>query len=336
MRRAIYLFVACLALISTAAIMGVFVILALRTPRESSGQILSRVSVALEAIILAVLTWFISACLSDLIRQWLIKNLRIYNAIYVLAILSATVTTVASLTQFSKSTFANDEKLLGTSTEDLLVGLCVALGTGFALQTGFLLVHFSLLTLIGDHHSPPFHGKSFIKSLRYSQIAPGEAPISAVNSPGSRNPCPSIGGRPRSGTVTSKDQLADAMYSVMSKKQVTTNEAQQPYSAEPILHRSSGDAFGTWDASSVDTPNHQARLEAITPPRTKGQFLETIAEGPTGIETLSPNNDETPFGSARIQAPSRSYSPMLSRRKQLLPQSSMDEPDIHPLWRSNC
>ncbi|RSL39769.1 hypothetical protein CEP51_016771, partial [Fusarium floridanum] len=280
MRRAIYLLVAFLALLSTAAIMGVFIILTLRIPRESGGQTLSQVSVALEAIILVVLSWFISAYLSVLIRQWLIKNLRVYYGIYVLAIISATITTVASLIQFSKSTFTKDEKLVEPSTDDslVIVSLFVALCIGFALQTGFLCVHFSLLMLKGDRHSPPFHGKSFIKSLRYSHTTPGVAPIPTMNSTGSRIPCPSIDGRPKSGTVTPKVQLAEAICSVMSKRQVTTNEARQPSSAETILHRSSEDAFDTWDTSLVEALNRQVRLEAMPPPPTQGRFLDTIPE----------------------------------------------------------
>ncbi|RSL50758.1 hypothetical protein CEP53_008677, partial [Fusarium sp. AF-6] len=103
-----------------------------------------------------------------------------------------------------------------------------------------------------------------------------------------------------------------------------------------ILYRSSEDALNRWDTSSINALNHQVILEAITLPRTKGPFLETIPEAPAGIETLSPDNDKIPLGAARIQVPSRSYNPTLSRRKQLGLQLSMDELDIHPVLRSNC
>ncbi|RSM16669.1 hypothetical protein CDV31_004441 [Fusarium ambrosium] len=157
-----------------------------------------------------------------------------------------------------------------------------------------------------------------------------------MNSMGSRVPCPSVDGPPRSGAATPELQLADFIDSIASKKQVATNETRQPSSAEPILHRSIEDALNKWDTSSVNALNRQVILETITPPRTKGQFLETIPEALIGIETPSPDNDKTPFGAAKIKAPSRSYSPTLSRRNQLGLQSSMDELDIHPVLRSNC
>ncbi|RSL81343.1 hypothetical protein CEP52_017216 [Fusarium oligoseptatum] len=338
MRRAIYLLVAFLALLSTAAIMGIFIVLTLRIPGESSCRTLSQVSIALEAIVLVFLSWCISAHGSVLIRQWSIKNLQVYCGIYVLAIISATIAAVASLTQFSKSACTEDEKLFNPSTDDLvvIVSLCVALCIGFALQTGFLCVHLSLLVLKGDHHSPPFHGKSCIKSLRYSHTAPGVAPIPTTNPTGSRIPYPSINGRPKSGTVTPKVQLADAICSVMSKKPVATNEAQQPSSAGAILHRSSEDAFGTRDTSFAEALNCQVRSGAIPPsPPAQGQCLDNITEGPTGINTPSSNNYRTPSGPAKIQAPSSCHIPVPSRRNQLSPRSSMKEPDIHPLLRSN-
>ncbi|KAI8671397.1 hypothetical protein NCS57_00614800 [Fusarium keratoplasticum] len=348
MRRSISLALGSLALLSTVAIMGVLIVLTLHIPGESSGRTLSQVSVVLEAIVLVALGWFLSSYASASFRYWSIKCLGVDYGACLLAILFATVATVATLIQLSKSTLDKSEKLLGANKESFLVGLSVALGIGFALQTGFLSVHFylvrhsdqkalSLHTLEEDRQSAAFRAKSSVKSLRYSQTPDPDPAPRMMNSMDSRTPPPSIGGRSRAGTITSiKVQLSNAIRPVTSKTQLITTETRRPLSVESHVHRSSEDAFDTWDTSSVDTQNRQVVMEATTPPpQTKGHFLETIPGSPTASRTPSPNH-EMPFEPPRIRTRSRSYSPVPSRREPTLsPQPSMSELHIHPLFRSD-
>ncbi|KAF4460021.1 hypothetical protein FALBO_13207 [Fusarium albosuccineum] len=328
--------------------MAVLIVLTLHIPGESSGRTLSQVSVALQAVVLVALSWFLSTYASASFRYWSIRCLGVDYGACLLAILFATVATVATLIQLSKSTIDKDDKLLRANENDFLVGLSVALGLAFAFQIGFLSVHFFIMrqsdqkalplhTLEEDRQAHSFRFKSSVKSLRYSQTTPDPEPISRMmNSMDSRTPPSSIGGRSRAGTITSiKVQLSNAIRPVTSKTQLITGESRRPISMDSTPCRSSEDAFDTWDTSSVDTQNRQVVMEATTPPQqTKGHFLETIPGSPTASRTPSPNN-EMPFEPPRIRARSRSYSPVPSRREQPSPQPSISELHIHPLFRSD-
>ncbi|KAM5351475.1 hypothetical protein ACJ41O_004198 [Fusarium nematophilum] len=349
MRQVISVALGSVALLSTAAVMGVLIILTRHIPGESSGRTLSQVSVALEAIVSVAVGWFLSTYASASFRYWSIRCLGVDYGACLLAILFATVATVATLIQLSKSTLDKDKDLLGANKSNFLVGLSVALGLSFAFQIGFLAVHFflmrradqkalSLHTLEEDRQSPSFRTKSSVKSLRYSQTTtPEPEPASRLmNSMDSRTPPPSVGGRSRAGTVTSiKVQLSNAIRPVTSKTQLLSKESRRPISVDSNAYPSSEDAFDTWDTSSVDTQNRQVVMEATTPPQqSKGHFLETIPGSPTASRTPSPNN-EMPFEPPKIRTRSRSYSPVASRREQVSPQPSMSELHIHPLFRSD-
>ncbi|KAM0559546.1 hypothetical protein ACHAPJ_004069 [Fusarium lateritium] len=349
MRRAISVVLGSLSLLATIAVMAILIALKLHIPKGSSGRPLSQVSIALEAIAFVTLGWFLSTYVSTSFRRWSTRCLGVDFGACLLAILFATVATVATLIQLNKSTLNKDDELPNANKGSLLVGLSVALGLSFLLQTGFLSVHFflmrhsdqkafSLHTLEEDRSVPSFRSKTSMKSLRYSQTtSEHDTAPRMMNSMDSRTPPSSIGGRSRSGTATSiKVQLSNALRSTTSKTQLSSSETRRPISVDSITYQSSEDAFDTWDTSSVDTHNRQVVMEATTPPpqQTQGHFLETIPGSPTPSRTPSPNN-EMPLEPPRVRMRSRSYSPVPVNREPLSPQPSMSELHIHPLFRSD-
>ncbi|KAF5020675.1 hypothetical protein F66182_7289 [Fusarium sp. NRRL 66182] len=331
--------------------MSVLIVLTLHIPKQSSGRTLSQVSVALEVISLVALGWFLSTHVSTPFRRWSTRCLGVDYGVSLLVILFATVATVATLIQFSKSTLNEEDELLKSKKSSFLAGLSVALGLSFALQTGFLLTHFfharksddksfSLHTLEEDRDAPSFRSKSSFKSLRYSQTIPyNDSAPRMMNSMDSRTPPSSIGGRSRSGTANSiKFPFPNTLRSTSSKTQLSSSEKRRPLSVESINYRSSEDAFDTWDTSSVDTHNRQVVMEATTPPQqAQPHFLETIPGSPTPSRTSSPDKDifDMPLEPPRLRMRSRSYSPVPTPREQLTPQPSMSELHIHPLFRSD-
>ncbi|KAF4333699.1 hypothetical protein FBEOM_12467 [Fusarium beomiforme] len=356
MRGALSTILGSSALLATVAVVAVLIVLTIHTPKESSGRTLSQVSVALEIATLLLLCWFLSTYASTSFRRWSARCLGVDFGACLLAILFATVATVATLIQSSKSKFENEEELIDSSKSSLLIGLSVALGMCFSLQTGFLSVHFflarksdqkalSLHTLEEDRGLPSFRSKTSLKSIPYSHTtSEHDMAPRMMNSMDSRTPTPSIRGRSRSGTATSiKVQLSNAIRSATVRSHVSSSEFRRPISTDSTIYQSSEDAFDTWDTSSVDTHNRQVVMEATTPPQqSQSHFLETIPGSPSPSRTSTPNND-MPLEPPRIRMRSRSFSPVTIRREQMGPQTSMtdlpepsfSESHIHPLFRSD-
>ncbi|RGP77737.1 hypothetical protein FLONG3_4126 [Fusarium longipes] len=353
MRRTLSVSLGALALLATVAVMAVLIVLTVHVPKESSGRTLSQVSVALEAVTLVIIGWFLSTYPSTSFRRWSTRCLGVDFGAAVLAILFATVSTVATLIQFSKSTLEKEDDLLNASKNSLLIGLSLALGLCFMLQAGFLSVHFfltrrndqqafSLHTLEEGRSLPSYRSKSSLKTLRYSNTV--DPATRKMNSLDFHTPASSIRGRSRSGTASSiKAQLSNAIRSATVRSHVSSSEFRRPITADSVAYQSSEDAFDTWDTSSVDTHNREVVMEATTPPpKTQGHFLETIPGSPSPSRTSTPNNTEMPLEPPKIRRRSRSYSPVSIRREQLnppsltdLPEPSLSESHIHPLFRSD-
>ena len=358
MRRTLSISLGALALLATVAVMAVLIVLTMHIPKESSGRTLSQVSVALEAVMLVITGWFLSTYPSTSFRSWSTRCLGVDFGAAVLSILFATVSTVATLIQFSKSTLEKEDDLLNASKNSLLIGLSVALGLCFMFQSGFLSVHFfltrrsdqqafSLHTLEEGRGLAAYRSKSSLKTLRYSHTASDRDPLPRkMNSFDFHTPASSIRGRSRSGTASSiKAQLSNAIRSATVKSHVSSSEFRRPITADSAAYPASEDAFDTWDTSSVDTNNREA-VEAVTPPpKTQGHFLETIPGSPSPSRTSTPNNNtlDMPLEPPRIRRRSRSYSPVSIRRELVsssasltdLPEPSLSESHIHPLFRSD-
>ncbi|KAM0299625.1 hypothetical protein HYE67_007517 [Fusarium culmorum] len=348
MRRTLSVSLGALALLATAAVMAVLVVLTVHVPKESSGRTLSQVSVALEAVTLVIIGWFLSTYPSTSFRSWSTRCLGVDFGAAVLTILFATVSTVATLIQFSKSTLEKEDELLNANKNTLLIGLSLALGLGFIFQAGFLSVHF-FLTRRSDQHAfslhsledgrglPSYRSKSSLKTLRYSHTA--DPLTQKRNSIDFHTPASSIRGRSRSGTASSiKAQFSNAIRSATVRSHVSSSEIRRPITADSVNYQSSEDAFDTWDTSSVDTHAREVVMEATTPPqKTQGHFLETIPGSPTPSRASTSNTLEMPLEPPRIRRRSRSYSPVSIRREQLadLPEPALGESNIHPLFRSD-
>ncbi|KAH7170460.1 hypothetical protein EDB81DRAFT_837282 [Dactylonectria macrodidyma] len=347
MQRAFSVTLGSVALLATIAIIGVLIVLSIHVP-QASGRTTSQVSVGVEVAVFACLAWLVATYASPSVRYWSRRSLRVDQGLCLLAITFATVAVVATLIQFSKAPVDHSDSILGANKNNFLTGSSIALGLSFAFQSIFLLFHF-IISRTSDQaqslHSMEEERKSpaaRVKTIRYSQTSPDPDLASRLNSMTSQHTLSSsIGGRSRSGTMTSiKSSLSHAIRPVTSKTQLLSNkETRRPASMDSYAHRTSGDdAFDTWDTSSVDTQNRQVVLEVSTPPQTHGRFLETIPGSPTVSRTPSPNTEAMPFQPPRIRPRSRSYSPAPRRREQSSPipepPPSMSELHIHPLFRS--
>lgn len=261
-------------------------------------------------------------------------------------ILFATVASAATLIQLSKATLDQNEQVLGANKNSFLIGSSTALGLAFAFQILFLSAHFfSSRNIDTSAHSfdslerlPP---KLLAKSVRYSQTTSEPEPIPrSMNSMDSRTSPLSVKGRSRSGIMTSiKMQFSTTIRPVTSETELITRDFRRPVSVDSYGHRSSEDAFDSWDTSSVDTQNRQVVMEATTPTQEKsGHLLETIPGSPTPIRTPSPNTTVIPFELPRARTRSHSYSPSLQASEEADPlpsPPSMSELHIHPLFRSS-
>ncbi|KAK7416402.1 hypothetical protein QQX98_005218 [Neonectria punicea] len=346
MRRAISVTLGSVALLATAGVIGVLVVLTLNIP-QASGRASGQVSVAVQAIVFVSLGWLLATYGLASARYWSKRCFGVDQGFCLLTITIATVAAVATLVQLGKATVDNDDNILGANKNSFLVGSSIVLGFSFASQISFLLFHF-LLTRSSDQaqslHSLEEERKTpvnRVKTVRYSQTSPNMDAATRLNSLSSQAPA-SFGGRSRSGTMTSiKSSLSYAIRPVTSKTQLlSTKDSRRPASMDSYAHRTSGDdAFDTWDTSSVDTQNRQVVLEVSTPPQTQGRFLETIPGSPTVSRTPSPNISTMPFEPPRIRPRSRSYSPAPLRREHSSPvpqpPPSMAELHIHPLFRSS-
>ncbi|KAG8665704.1 hypothetical protein FPOAC2_10786 [Fusarium poae] len=347
MRRTLSLSLGALALLATAAVMAVLIVLTVHVPKESSGRTLSQVSVALEAVTLVITGWFLSTYPSTSFRRWSTRCLGVDFGAAVLTILFATVSTIATLIQFSKSTLEKEDDL-NASKSTLLIGLSIALGLGFVFQAGFLSVHFfftrrsdqvdfSLHNLEDGRGLPSYRSKSSLKTLRYSHTA--DPSTLKRQSMDFHTPASSIRGRSRSNTASSiKAQLSNAIRSATVRSHVSSSEFRRPITADSVKYQSSEDAFDTWDTSSVDTHAREVVMEATTPPpKSQPHFLEPIPGSPSPSKASIPDTIELPLEPPRIRRRSRSYSPVSIRREQLadLPEPALGESNIHPLFRSD-
>ncbi|KAF7548134.1 hypothetical protein G7046_g8778 [Stylonectria norvegica] len=346
MRRVLSAALGALALLSTAAILSIHIVLALHTPPGSTGRTIAKVSAALEAVVLIVIAWLLSTYASASLREWSTRCLGVVFGFSLFAIAFAAAASVGTI-YLSHSTADPKDNVLGANQTNFLIGSSVALGLSCAFQLTFVVINFifarasglqgslSLHSLDDDRKSPAFR----VKTVRYSHTSPDMHPTREMNSMDSRSPPPSVGGRSRAGTVTSiRMSFSSAIRPVTSKTQLlSAKEKRRPASLDSIAYRTSGeDAFDTWDTSSVDTHNRLAVLEASSPPHATPHFLETIPGSPTASRTPSPSNS-IPLEPPRMRTRSRSYSPASIKREQpyLTQQVSASELNIHPLFRSD-
>ncbi|RSL77262.1 hypothetical protein CDV31_017336 [Fusarium ambrosium] len=346
MHRAIYLSLCSMALLSTAIAMGALVALALHLDGDSSVQTLSQTSATLEATVLATLVWFPWSHASASFQRRSAKCLGVDYGASLVAILLATIATVATLIQFGKSMVGDgDEKLPGPDKDNFLIGLSVAIGIVFALQAGFLSLHIhhmrhlnqktlSQYTLRGEtHRFSASRAGSSIKFLCSGQNIPAADPTpQMMNSMDSPTP-PSTCGRFRAGAFTPiKFQLSNAMRSMTPKTGLITNEPRGLLSSTSTSHRPSSDTFDTWDTSSVEVMNYQTVDETTSSLlHTKSHILGVIPGSSTASKTPSPH-EEIPLEPSGIWARSRGYSPIRSGRKQLSPLPRHPRDRLRQRW----
>lgn len=346
-----------IATLATTSILVIHIILAYTladvTYSVRTSAILSSV---LEALVLISLGWLLSSYVG--IRRLGTRSGSFNNVCFGLSLLlcavaaAASVAAVICLSNASSSILPG--KILGSTATSFLIGSSVALGTSFAMQLVFLVVHY----IIGRIHS---HEAAFPLDTQQDQRRPPQAEIKAVpyhqtsaslpksrgrTSTDSRSPPGSSGGRSATETMSSiRTSLSHAVRPISSKTRLlpgSQRSSRRPPSLDSTAfgERASmtEDGFDSWDTSAVDPQTRQTVLETASSP-IQGRFLETIPASPTTSRSPSPG---TPLDleAPRTRQRSRSYSPASqgsrqSQRTAFTQHANSSEAHIHPLFRSD-
>ena len=344
MRRILFVLLAVVALLATAAITAINIIIAYALDTWASPlRIAAAIGASLEAAVFASIIVF---CIVR-IRNWAFcagHNSGTWFALKVLTSVLATAASIVVLIKLSKT----DElppNFIEASPTEYLIGSTVALACAFASQ----LIFFVFFQVTGRSWSV---GRGF--SIRGERRGSSEMRLktipydkTAASSPRMRRPL-SDDSQSRPGTSSGR-----SVTETMSSIRTSISQAVRPFSSRTRLLSTSTrhgrgaasldssswrsrssfaqDGFDSWDTSSVEPPGRQNTLDTFS--GMPSRFLETIPASPTTSRSPSPGHPldlEPPKNFHRT----RSYSPV-PKGQQLSPQSSMSELNIHPLFRTD-
>lgn len=332
------------ALVSTIALICNNVALAVHASTKSLVRTTSPISASLEAIVLALLGWFVSTTLSNkfsaLLRRCSSRTLAASFGCALLACIIAAGAAIINAASLGRSIGDNDDA--ATSQKSFLVSSGILLGVCFACQLSFLVFYYfacrrtsrdgaeSLYTNVESKYSPRAH----VKAIPYTATRPSLAGSRRMGSTDSIE-IGLEGRRPRALTTESpRPSLSHSIGPASSKTRlVSIQEKHRPGSIDSNVQRPSEDTRSSGDAS------HSPSVAQDISPSLSGKprFLETIPASPVVSE--NPNFDfladlEPP---AAVRQRSRSYSPTPSFSRPATSSSDVStaEQDIHPLFRSD-
>ncbi|KYK57767.1 hypothetical protein DCS_04780 [Drechmeria coniospora] len=233
---------------------------------------------------------------------------------------------------------------LTTLQGKLFAGLSATLALAFVSQLFFIIAHFLFSRNIAQGRAPslsdgevPRMPRFHVKSIRYSQTNPTSR-MQEMSSVEKLGPIPATKPMSTHGSIHSfKSSVSLAMRPSSSKGKLLATSKGRPPSLDSTPGRTSAEtSFDSWDTSSVDVHNRQVVLEMSSPTQ-KSCSLETIPASPSGSRSQSPGSDPTLERPPTLRR-SRSYSASTIRQLEeagLNPRDSIDERNIHPLFRSD-
>lgn len=348
MRGSLSLALGSLALLTTIALISDGIVLAVQISNESLVRTTSLISVALEAIVLAMLAWFASTTvlnsMASLLRRSSAKRLSLSFGCAALACLLAAAMTIVNIARLANLVDAEGSS---TSKQSYLVASSVIFAITVTCQLTFLGVYFltcrrshdegteSLYTNDDSRPSPKFHVKSVPYSKTRASMAESRPATSAESVDtgllDDMKPHFHVSASPRS-------SMSHSIRSVPSKTRLgAIKEKQRLPSLDSNACRPSVDDHDNWDASSGYSRQETSPTFPAFP---KPRFLETIpaspiiSEGPKDMDMASNLQPPPP-----IRQRSRSYSPAARTPRSMTssptPSTSTEEAHIHPLFRSD-
>ncbi|KAM0279904.1 hypothetical protein ACHAQH_004345 [Verticillium albo-atrum] len=337
--RALPLVVGSIALLATAAILIVHIILASHISRVSPVQVTAGVSAALEGLVLIVLGSMYSRYIFTARSVRSTRSSGIMFGISLAACTLATAASTAAVICLSKATSDLPPSVMGADQTSFLVGSSIVLGLSFACQLMFIVLHF-VWAPVPNHSGAP-HGaeegrrlpQAHVKSIRYSQTSPTPICTRDTISMESKSPPQSSSGRSATETMSSfRSSLSHVVRPVTSKTRLLSTREKYRHSTDSHSYRE--DSFDTWDTSAVDLHNRMTVLgtsSPVAPPRS----LETIPASPTTSRSPSPGFPLDLVPPPRVRRRSRSFSPARRPQSNSPELEGPGEANIHPLFRSD-
>lgn len=285
------------AMLTSAALMGLQIILALPSADNSPiTRALASVAAALEFGVLTLVSWLLFTSIRKDPEKRKVKGL-LFGAGIGLCVVAAALT-VAALIRLSVG------RGLGTSTTGFLAATSIVLVVSFAAQLLFLVVRF-VAGRVHQHHqqrrnqraetSPsmqeilggrttPFGTTTRVKTVPYTSTTPPTGP-SRNASQCSKSPPPTSSAGSVAETISSvASSLTNVVRPITSKTRLLSSAShslrsqrstRRAPSLESLPRRTSGgdDAlhqhgFDSWDTSSVDPQNRQTVLDHTDSPTT--------------------------------------------------------------------
>lgn len=337
MKRALPVGLGLMALAMTIALISDGIALAIQISDNSTVRTTSIILAALEAIVWAMLAWFVSTAvfdsMSSLLRRSSTHRLFLSFGCAGLACLLAAILSIVNivcLANLGDSDRSSDAKQSHLLTSSVILPVTVA------CQLSFLGVYFlscrrnkdegaeSLYTNDEYRPSPKFH----VKSVPYSKTRPSLA----ESRPGTSQESFEMTLESKKSfqvSASPRSSMSQSIRSMPSKSRLEAiKEKQRLPSLDSNACRPSTDEHDEWDAQKSSSPS----FPALPKPR----LLETIPASPVVPERMNLTDLRPP---PPIRQRSRSYSPVASRSRSRTssptPSCSTEELNIHPLFRSD-
>lgn len=344
----LFILVAVVATLATAAILALNIIIAQALDTWASRiKVAATIGSTLEGIILILLIAII------ILHIWQPGPYAgqpngIWFALRILASAVATTASIVVLISI-RSTTDLPATIIGIPPTNYLIGLAIALGSAFASQLIFFVIHqiVSRLSRSGQAHSPHtesrYSPEMRLKTIPYNKTAVS-TPRSRGRSSGEYQSRPGTSsGRSAAETMSSiRTSISHTVRPFSSRTRLLSASSRSgrvgaSFDSNSYRSRSSfaQDGFDLWDTSSAEPQHRQPTLDTLS--ATPHRFLETIPASPTTSRSPSPGYPldlEPPKRNTR----SRSYSPVPRAQQELSmsPQpSSPGELHIHPLFRTD-
>lgn len=239
--------------------------------------------------------------------------------------------------------------ILGAPSSAYLIGLAIALGSAFASQIIFFLIHhlFGRSSSSGPacslREKSRYTPEMRLKSIPYNKTAVS-LPRTRGRTSGDYQSRPNTSsGRSAAETMSSiRTSISHVVRPFSSKTRLLSTSSRSvrggaSFDSTSFHSRSSfaQDGFDSWDTSAVEPHHRQNTLDAF--PASPHRFLETIPASPTTSRSPSPGYPLDLEAPPKRSSRSRSYSPVprAQREPSMSPQHSPSELHIHPLFRSD-
>ncbi|OAA33179.1 hypothetical protein AAL_00644 [Moelleriella libera RCEF 2490] len=256
---------------------------------------------------------------------------------------------VALATSTGSVVYLHQSELDGQDDSDvalkqrLLTGTAIVLVMSAILQFGFVALCFTsgrpatpASSASSTHHLSEEGRSSRVKGLRYSRTM-SASPVQELRSIGSMDSSLTMPEKAFFGPIGQiRASVSQAIRPTTSKSKLVTTGPRRPISVESVPPCESPEfSFDSWDTSLVDPHNRQTIVSLSSSP-TARRTLETIPGSRT------PSRPSTPFDLEELVPPRRMRT-MDSFRSSIhsqyeangrSPRGSINELDIHPLFRS--